>query len=36
VLGRSDVILMKVYAHRPRDLQDLLAVTPTPEELAFV
>jgi hypothetical protein len=36
VLSRSDVILMKVYAHRPRDLQDLLAVTPSPEELAFV
>ncbi len=36
LLGRADVILMKTYAHRPRDLQDLLAVTPTEQELAFV
>lgn len=36
LLGRPDVILMKTYAHRPRDLQDLLAVAPTEQELAFV
>lgn len=36
LLGRPDVLLMKTYAHRPRDLQDLLAVAPTDAELAFV
>jgi hypothetical protein len=36
LLGRTDVILMKTYAHRPRDLQDLLTVAPTEQELAFV
>jgi hypothetical protein len=36
LLGRPDVILMKVYGHRSRDLQDLLAVAPRADELAFV
>jgi hypothetical protein len=27
---------MKTYAHRPRDLQDLLAIAPSEQELAFV
>ena len=33
LLGRADVVLMKVYAGRPRDLQDLLAVRATEAEL---
>ena len=36
LLGRPDVVLMKAYAGRERDLQDLIAVAPSPEELAFV
>ena len=36
LLGRSDVILMKVYGLRPRDVDDLRAIEPTKEELAFV
>ncbi len=34
LLGRADVVLMKVYAGRTRDLQDLLAVRATEAELA--
>ena len=34
LLGRPDVVLMKVYASRPRDLSDLLAVGVTDAELA--
>lgn len=36
LLGRSDVLLMKAYATRPRDLQDILDVVPTAEDLAFI
>jgi hypothetical protein len=36
LLGRRDVILMKVYAMRARDVEDLRAIRPTVEELAFV
>lgn len=36
LLGRRDVILMKVYAMRARDVQDLQAIGPTADELAFV
>jgi hypothetical protein len=36
LLGRLDIILMKVYAHRPRDLQDVQALSPTTTELDFV
>ena len=36
LLGRSDVILMKVYGMRARDIDDLRAIGPTSDELAFV
>jgi hypothetical protein len=36
LLGRQDVILMKVYAMRARDIEDLRAIGPTAEELVFV
>jgi hypothetical protein len=36
LLGRPDVILMKVYGMRARDVEDLRAIRPTTEELAFV
>jgi hypothetical protein len=36
LLSRRDVVLMKVYGQRPRDVQDLHAINPTPQELAFV
>jgi hypothetical protein len=36
LLGRHDVILMKVHGMRPRDVEDLRATRPTNEELAFV
>ena len=36
LLSRRDVILMKVYGMRPRDIDDLHAIRPTLEELAFV
>jgi hypothetical protein len=35
LLGRRDVILMKVYGMRPRDVEDLRAIRPTVEELAL-
>ncbi len=36
LLGRADVVLMKVYAGRPRDLTDLRAVEVTEAELSHV
>ncbi len=36
LLGRPDVILMKVYGLRPRDVDDLRAIAPTRDELEFV
>jgi hypothetical protein len=36
VLGRKDLILMKFYAMRAEDLQDLRELAPTSEEIAFV
>lgn len=33
--SRRDLIAMKLYAHREQDLEDLAAIRPTPEELAF-
>ncbi len=36
LLHRRDVILMKVYGMRPRDVDDLRAIHPTIEELRFV
>jgi hypothetical protein len=35
-LGRKDMILLKIAAARPRDLDDLQALRPTVEEIAFV
>lgn len=35
-LGRTDLILMKMAAARPRDLEDLRVLAPTPEEIRFV
>lgn len=35
-LGRADLILMKMAAARPRDLDDLRVLKPTVEEIAFV
>jgi hypothetical protein len=35
-LSRVDVLLMKVYATRPRDVGDMRALVPTADELAFV
>jgi len=35
-LGRPDLILMKIAAGRPRDLDDLQALAPTAAELTFV
>ena len=36
VLGRVDLIIMKIAAGRPRDLDDLRVLAPTADELAFV
>lgn len=36
LLSRRDVILMKVYGMRPRDIEDLDAIHPNADELAFV
>lgn len=36
LLSRLDVLLMKVYGLRPRDVQDLQALAPTPSEILFV
>jgi hypothetical protein len=36
LLSRRDVLLMKVYAMRPRDIEDIRALAPTTDELAFV
>ena len=36
LLHRQDVVLMKVYGQRPRDIDDLNTLQPTREELAFV
>ena len=36
LLSRRDVLLMKVYAMRPRDIEDIRALVPTTDELAFV
>jgi hypothetical protein len=35
-LGRADLILLKIAAGRPRDLDDLRALAPTADELTFV
>jgi hypothetical protein len=35
-LSRRDVLLMKVYAMRPRDIEDIRVLVPTSDELAFV
>lgn len=35
-LGRNDLILMKIAAARPRDLDDLQVLKPTADEIAFV
>lgn len=36
LLSRRDVVLMKVYGMRPRDIEDLVSIHPTADELAFV
>lgn len=36
LLGRRDVIVMKFYSGRPKDLLDLEQIAPTAAELAFV
>jgi hypothetical protein len=36
VIHRKDVIVMKLFAGRPRDITDVITLTPTPDELAFV
>ncbi len=35
-LGRADLILMKLFAMRAQDLEDLQAMVPTKPEIAFV
>jgi hypothetical protein len=35
-LSRQDLILMKLAAGRPRDLDDVAVLAPTPQEIAFV
>ncbi len=35
VLHRQDVLVMKLFAGRPRDLADIAVLTPTPTELEF-
>lgn len=35
-LGRQDLILLKMAAARPRDLDDLRALAPTPDDVVFV
>ena len=35
LLGRRDVIVMKFYSGRPKDLLDLEQIAPTAAELAF-
>jgi hypothetical protein len=34
--GRLDLIAMKFYAGRPQDIEDLIDLSPTPEERKFV
>src|SRR3984885_6972744 len=36
LLHRQDVMVMKLFAGRPRDLTDMIALRPTPRELQFV
>ena len=36
VLHRQDVVLMKLYALRPEDLDDIVVLKPTEEEIEFV
>jgi hypothetical protein len=35
-IGRQDFVLMKIFAMRAEDVQDLRELQPTPEELEFV
>jgi hypothetical protein len=35
LLHRQDFIVMKLFAGRPRDLTDIVALRPTPQELQF-
>jgi len=34
--GRLDLIAMKFYAGRPQDIEDLIDLSPTPDERKFV
>ncbi len=36
MLGREDLLLMKMAALRPRDISDIRAMNPTTAELAFI
>jgi Nucleotidyltransferase of unknown function (DUF6036) len=36
LLHRQDIIVMKLFAGRPRDLTDIVALRPTSQELQFV
>jgi len=36
LLHRQDIIVIKLFAGRPRDLADIVALRPTPQELQFV
>jgi hypothetical protein len=35
VIHRKDVIVMKLFAGRPRDITDVIALKPSPDELEF-
>jgi hypothetical protein len=36
LLHRQDIMVMKLFAGRPRDLSDVVTLRPTPQELQFV